>query len=268
MSSLGVKQRRGMADPNDRTDMSGMEPDEANAAPGLGPVYAALLNSRAWQQDSAETDGVEPTPISAQFTPSINQEASPSGEGNMQKAWNSGNSSNAAPAPLDRIVEALLFVGGGPLTAEQACAAVPGITCADFLRNLDMLNHSYRIQGRPYFIRVSSKACELVLRPKFRPLVEKMYGASREARLSTAALDVLSVVAYRQPLTKQEIDGMRGAESGAVLRQLVRHGLLTVAHMEHEGKSEPVYRTTRRFIEFFQLRGLEDLPQTQDLQRL
>jgi segregation and condensation protein B len=142
------------------------------------------------------------------------------------------------------------------------------MTHADFLRCLDALNSTYRLQGRPYRIRASNKASELVLRPRFFAAVEKMRGASREARLSSAALDVLSLVAYRQPLGKEEIDGMRGAESGAVLRQLVRRGLLTVVHQENEGKAEPVYRTTRRFVDFFQLRGLEDLPQTQDLRRL
>jgi segregation and condensation protein B len=165
-------------------------------------------------------------------------------------------------------VEALLFVGGEPLTCEQACSVVPGMTPAEFLRCLDVLNRAYRLNGRPYRIRATNKAYEVVLRPKFLAAVEKMHGASREARLSSAALDVLSLVAYRQPLTKQEIEGMRGAESGAVLRQLVRRGLLMVAHTTNEGKIEPVYRTTPRFVEFFQLRGLEDLPQTQDLQRL
>jgi segregation and condensation protein B len=234
-------------------------------APSLGPVYAALLDSQVWQLDRADSSGAKPLHASPDSATTISQEnADVSGS----VAGNTVCCAAGAPSPVHQIVESLLFVGGGSLTAEQACAVVPGMTHVDFVRCLDALNRAYRLQGRPYRIRATNKAYEVVLRPKFLAAVEKMHGASREARLSSAALDVLSLVAYRQPLTKQEIDGMRGAESGAVLRQLVRRGLLTVVYSENEGKAEPVYRTTRRFVEFFQLRGLEDLPQTQDLQRL
>jgi segregation and condensation protein B len=189
-------------------------------------------------------------------------------EKDATKSGNLADASDAAPPALHRIVEAILFVGGGTLTMEQACAAVPGMSNAEFLHCVDALNRAYRLQGRPYRIRALGKAYELALRAKFLVAIERMHGAAREARLSSAALDVLSLVAYRQPLTKQEIDGMRGAESGGILRQLVRRGLLTIVQAEPEAKAESAYRTTRRFIEFFQLRGLEDLPQTQDLQRL
>jgi segregation and condensation protein B len=234
-------------------------------AASLGPIYASLLDSQAWQLDRTDSGGAEHSQNAlASATPIDHGNANAS----SSMARDSESSTETAPPPVHQIVEALLFVGGGPLTAEQACAVAPGMTHADFLRCLDALNSTYRLQGRPYQIRATDKAYELLLRPKFLAVVEKMRGASREARLSAAALDVLSLVAYRQPLGKEEIDGMRGAESGAVLRQLVRRGLLMVVHQENQGKAEPVYRTTRRFVEFFQLRGLEDLPQTQDLQKL
>jgi segregation and condensation protein B len=238
---------------------------EQSLAPSLGPDYAALLESQTWQLDRAVCGDGE-------LSQALPNSAAPSSHGNVAPSAtmpvDARRLTEATPPPVRQIVEALLFVGGGPLNAELACAVVPGMAPADFLRCLDSLNRAYRLQGRPYRIRTTTMACELALRPKFLTVVEKIHGASREARLSAAALDVLSLVAYRQPLTKQEIDGVRGAESGAVLRQLVRRGLLTVVHPEYEGKAEPVYRTTRRFVEFFQLRGLQDLPQTQDLERL
>jgi segregation and condensation protein B len=234
----------------------------------LRTVYAALLENQAWQLDTADPSSAGPVEAFIDSSAPIGEENSRHAHQIATIAETAASSSSKLPPSAHRILEALLFIGGGPLNCDQACAVVPGMTPVEFLRCLDTLNRSYRLQGRPYQIRATNKACELVLRPKFLAVVEKILGASREARLSSAALDVLSLVAYRQPLTKQEIDGMRGAESGAVLRQLVRRGLLTVVHQENEGKAEPVYCTTRRFVEFFQLRGLEDLPQTQDLQRL
>jgi segregation and condensation protein B len=98
-------------------------------------------------------------------------------------------------------------------------------------------------------------------------VVDRLYGSMREARLSQAALDVLALVAYRQPVTKQEVESLRGAESGGVLRQLVRLGLVAVQRGE-AGQREVSYGTTPRFLTLFQLRSLDDLPRTQDLQQL
>jgi len=76
------------------------------------------------------------------------------------------------------------------------------------------------------------------------------------------------LVAYRQPATKQEIDSLRGAESGALLRQLVRRNLIAIVHRAESDRREVAYGTTGRFLELFGLNSLDDLPRTQDLQVL
>ncbi len=175
---------------------------------------------------------------------------------------------DALPPTPKRIIEAFLFIGGVPLTAERAGQAVRGLTDAQFLEAIAELNQDYRRQGRPYTIQAREQGHVLVLRPKFRGVLEKLYGGTREARLSSAAVDVLALVAYRQPATRQEIDSLRGFESGSLLRQLVRRGLITVVHRGEADRREVAYGTTPRFLQLFGLRSLEDLPQTQDLQRL
>jgi len=207
----------------------------------LGPAYAALLErGDGWEVD-VQAFGENPAGM----------EAVP-----------------AAPPLLLRIVEALLFVGGAPLTPIRACDAVRGLTPAQFTQLIDQLNRDYRKQGRPYWVQVRDQGYVLTLRSRYRPVLEKLYGTTREARLSPAAVDVLSLVAYRQPATKQEIDSLRGAESGALLRQLVRRGLVAVVSRGEAGQREVCYGTTARFLELFRLSSLDDLPQTQDLQRL
>jgi segregation and condensation protein B len=172
-----------------------------------------------------------------------------------------------APPPLARIVEALLFVGGAPLTAARAAEVVRGLTLEQFSESIAALNRAYRAQGRPYRINPRDQGHELALRPGFRVVVERLHGATREARLTQVALDALSIVAYRQPIARQEVDSLRGAPSMSVLRQLVRLGLIAVQRGDGT-RGEALYGTTPRFLKLFQLRSLDDLPRTQDLQKL
>jgi segregation and condensation protein B len=167
-----------------------------------------------------------------------------------------------------RVVESLLFFGGVPLTQVRAAEIVRGLTAEQFTQAIDTLNQQYRQQGRPYTVLPHEQGYVLTLRPRFRSVLDKLYGTVREARLSTVAVDVLALVAYRQPVTKQEIDSVRGAESAALLRQLVRRGLITVVQRADSEQREVAYGTTPRFLKLFGLSSLEDLPRTQDLQQL
>ncbi len=173
------------------------------------------------------------------------------------------------PPPLERIVEALLFVGGAPLSIVRACETVRDMTPAQFTEAVAVLNREYRQQGRPYRIALRDKGYELVLRPAFRMVRERISGrgsgAAREAKLSQPAQDALALVAYRQPVTRQEVDSLRGGDSLALLRQLVRLGLIAV---QNGASGETCYGTTTRFLTLFGLRSLDDLPRTQDLQRM
>ena len=221
--------------------MNNPDGSTTESAQDLGRAFGALLEEQSWEMDV---------------------EADINGETTAMK------SEPATPPPLERVVEALLFVGGAPLTSERACEAIRGLTAAQFTQAIDDLNRDYRKQGRPYAIQTQGQGYVINLRPRFKPVMEKLYGTTREARLSPAAIDVLSLVAYRQPATKAEIDSLRGMESGNLLRQLVRRGLIAVANRADANHKEVAYGTTARFLELFDLRSLEDLPQTQDLQKL
>jgi segregation and condensation protein B len=175
----------------------------------------------------------------------------------------------APPSPL-RILEAMLFVGGAPVTAQRTIRLLRGLTAEQFTALIDELNRDYRRQNRPYAVVPQGAGYVLALRPKWVSLAERLRGAVRETRLSTAAVDVLALVAYRQPASKVELDGLRGADSGGILRQLVRRGLVQVAPAAAETSSAaeppvPLYVTTPRFLEMFGLASLEDLPKTKEL---
>ena len=208
--------------------------EPATTPEDLQRSYAEAMEQAGWTQDVPET-----VPAAEPAAPSV-------------------------PPPPLRIIEALLFVGGQPLTAERAAEIIRGFDAGQFLAAIDELNHAYRRQQRPYTIQPRGPGYILTLRPKYRGLLEKLYGGVREARLSTQAVDVLALVAYRQPATKAEIDSLRGAESGPLLRQLVRRGLIQIAYRADADRKEVSYGTTPRFLEVFGLQSLDDLPKTQE----
>jgi segregation and condensation protein B len=186
---------------------------------------------------------------------------------NRRRRDTSAVPNGATPPPAERILEAMLFAGRGPVTFDQARLILSGIGEEQFLAMIDTLNAAYRLQGRPYALLPREQGYVMTIKPSFLPLLERLRGPVRETRLSTAAIDVLSLVAYRQPIPKSEIDAIRGVESGSLLRQLLKHGLLS-AERKTEGGRDLIYGTTTRFLTLFQLDSLEDLPQTQELERL
>ncbi|HEV8059682.1 MAG TPA: SMC-Scp complex subunit ScpB [Gemmataceae bacterium] len=197
------------------------------------------------------------------------EEASPREQppARSRRRRSSAGSNGDTPPPAERILEAMLFAGRGPVTFEQARVILSGLGEEQFLAMIDALNAAYRLQGRPYALLPRDQGYVMTIKPSFLPLAERLKGPTRETRLSTAAIDVLSWVAYRQPIGKSEIDAIRGVDSGALLRQLLKHGLLSTER-KTEGGRDLLYRTTTRFLKLFQLESLDDLPQTQELERL
>ncbi len=239
--------------------MESPQQDQNKNAEELGKTYGALLNQENWHHEVDESVLQQP------------QDLNPIGEENPEASEKSKSiipDEPEAPPSAHRIVEALLFVGGKPLTKEQACETIRGLTGEQFHEILYFLNKEYHRQGRPYRIQAKGNGYVMSLRRQFRSVLEKLFGTTREAQLSQVAIDVLSLVAYRQPATKQEIDSLRGAESGGVLRQLVRRGLVAIVQRGQSEKREVAYGTTGRFLELFNLKSLDDLPRTEDLQQI
>lgn len=133
-----------------------------------------------------------------------------------------------APPPLLRIIEALCFVEGRAVTARQATEMISGLTEKQFHQAVTELQRRYREQGRAYSFVRDGEGYLLTLRPQHRFLVERLYGAKKEAVLSLAAIEVLAIVAYRQPVSRSTIEALRGRDSTAAIRQLLRRGLIAV----------------------------------------
>ncbi|HEY1190023.1 MAG TPA: SMC-Scp complex subunit ScpB [Gemmata sp.] len=225
----------------------------------LGQAAAAQLGD-AWQLDISEEFGAGDQP---EAPPEPPREEAPLV---ARPAPPVPKQSERPPAP-EQLIEAMLFVGGHPLAPPTACATVRGLTPDAFHEAVARLNKRYRDQRRPYTIEARDDGFVLTVRPAFRPLRERLFGGPRETRLSQPALDVLSVVAYRQPLSKAEVDAVRGTDSGPTLRQLVRLGLVVVRHRADATDREVRYGTAPRFLHVFGLKSLDELPRLGDAQQ-
>lgn len=221
----------------------------------LGQAAAARLGGGSWSVDVDESALTEPEPSTAltRLPPP------PKAEPRPVALFPSTVQTPAEPPPAPiQIVEAMLFVGGPPLTPEKVCSAIRGLTVERIRELIDELARKYRRQHRPYTIQPQGDGFALVVKPQYRALRERLYGGPKEARLSQPALDALSLIAYRQPLTTADVESLRGAESAGVVRQLVRLGL--IAAVERGGSEGTKYGTTPRFLELFGLTSLDDLP--------
>jgi segregation and condensation protein B len=167
------------------------------------------------------------------------------------------------------ILEAMLFVGlpdGRPLPARQVASLMRGVRPAEIDELVRDLNDDYARTGRPYQITGEGAGYRMSLREEFAAVRDRFTGRVAQARLSAAAVEVLAVVAYHQPLSAEQVSRMRDTPSGRILSQLVRRQLLQI---ERDGAQDRTarYSTTDRFLRLVGVESLAELPRSLDLDR-
>ncbi len=171
------------------------------------------------------------------------------------------------PCPIcpRSIFEAMLFVGNRenrPLAPARAAELMRDVAADEIPGLVDELNRRYAAADAPYRVVGEGDGYRLTLHQEFNPLRNRFFGRIREARLSQAAIDVLALVAYRQPLTGEKISRLRGKPSSHVLAHLVRRGLLRIERPDPKRRT-PHYYTTDRFLHLFNLQSLDELPRSE-----
>jgi segregation and condensation protein B len=164
----------------------------------------------------------------------------------------------------------MLFVGrpdDHPFSAREMAAAMRGVSPAEIEAAVADLNAAYERDAAPYEIVGSAEGFRLALRSDLYRMRDKLNGRTREAKLTPAAVEVLSIVAYNQPTTVEAINELRGTTSGAVLQSLVRRRLVRVDRGADRGEP-PRYSTTDRFLRLFRLESLSALPRNEELEKL
>ncbi|MEO0025640.1 MAG: SMC-Scp complex subunit ScpB [candidate division WOR-3 bacterium] len=166
--------------------------------------------------------------------------------------------------PLEPVIEALLFAADAPVTL----ARLTEITGADdtaVREAIDRLNQTYAETGRAFRISRVAQGYQLYTLPEYADWIRRLYAHTRIQRLSAAALEVLAIIAYKQPITRPEIEQLRGVDCSAPLLTLLERGLIVTAGRAHRPGNPFLYRTTREFLRYFGLESLDDLPRIEEL---
>ncbi len=166
---------------------------------------------------------------------------------------------------LTQIVEALLFASDAPLTAADIARVDERLDEDTVQAVVQQLREEYELQERAWQIYEIAGGYQLLTRPDYAPYLERYDTVPQQTRLSNPALEVLAVIAYRQPIGRNEIEEIRGVGSSGVLKTLQDRSLIDVVGRS-EGLGRPLlYGTTAKFLEHFGFNSLEDLPRPDDL---
>jgi segregation and condensation protein B len=180
---------------------------------------------------------------------------------------------------LAQVIEALLFAAQKPLTARELVAAIKGAGGEDellpneFARTteaqvsaaLEQLKIEYVQQGRAFQLAEKAEGWQLVSDPAYAPWVRQLFPAVKPARLTPPSLETLAIIAYRQPITRADIEAVRGVAVDGVLQNLMERGLVKIAGRAEVPGRPLLYETTQFFLEHFGLRDLDELPNAEEL---
>lgn len=164
-----------------------------------------------------------------------------------------------------RIVEAVLFASETPLTATEIARASGDLTRSDVEQAINELRAEYDRDERAFQILTLGEGYQILTRPEFAGYLERFDSVTRSNRLSRAALETLAIIAYRQPVSRIEIEEVRGVNVAGLLRNLQERDLIeTVGRAGGLGRPL-LYGTSQKFLAHFGLRSLETLPKPENL---
>jgi len=176
------------------------------------------------------------------------------------------NDNAASPLSPKTIVESILFVGapqGSKLTTRQIAGILRDVSPKEVSQIIKQLNQDYESEGRAFRISAEKGVVKMKLDGSLNAFQQSFFGRDKSVKLSQTAIDVLAVVAYNQPVTREDIDKIRGKSSGSNVTQLLRRELLAVVDAEVKS-SQQKFVTTDKFLDFFRLADLDDLPQSHE----
>ncbi len=166
------------------------------------------------------------------------------------------------------VVEALLFASDKPLMLEQIKDVLDNLTTVQIRKIIEDLNLDYENQNRGMRVIEVAGGFRLITPPNLAPFLKKFYKQRKVEKLSKPALETLAIIAYKQPVTKLEIELLRNVNVDGVIESLLEKGLVRIAGRKNAPGRPLVFATTRQFLEHFGLKSLEDLPKMEDFKNL
>ena len=168
---------------------------------------------------------------------------------------------------IKRIIEALLFSQERPLSLTQIKEVLEEVDLQEIKEQIRILGDEYQNTGRSFQMREIAGGYQLSTKAEYALWLKKLYHTSRSEKLTHPSLETLAIVAYRQPITRLEIEDIRGVNVEGVLKTLLDRSLLRISGRKDVPGRPFLYSTTKVFLETFGLQGLADLPQLEEFER-
>jgi len=169
---------------------------------------------------------------------------------------------------LKSVVEALLFASEKPLAIEQMRNALDNLEATEIRKILENLKAEYEQSNRGIRLAEIAGGFQMITAPGYSAFLKKLFKGRRVERLSRPALETLAIIAYKQPLTKLEIESLRNVNADGVMKNLLDKNLVRISGRKKAPGRPFVYGTTRQFLEYFGLKSLEELPKLEELSNL
>ena len=167
-----------------------------------------------------------------------------------------------------RIVEALIFASDIPVAESKLSSYVDGLTNKRVRGFVKELNDDYSKSKRAFFIAAVAGGYQITTRQEFAPWIKKMFKGRAKQRLSQPALESLAIIAFKQPISRVEIDAIRGVHSGGVLKNLLERNLVAIAGRS-DGAGRPlIYSTTAEFLRYFGINAISELPKPKEIEEI
>ena len=168
---------------------------------------------------------------------------------------------------LKPLIEALIFVSEQPLSLNRIAALIEDTPREEIRKALKELVEDYQKEDRGLYLEEVAGGWQIRTRAEYAPWIKRLFKLGPQ-KISKPALEVLSIVAYRQPITRAEIESIRGVDCAGVIKTLLEKNLIKIAGRKDAPGRPAMYGTTREFLEVFGLKDLSSLPTLKEMEEL
>jgi len=169
---------------------------------------------------------------------------------------------------LKPIVESLLFVSETPLTVKRVSSFLKDVTAEEIEKAFQAIKEEINQMNRSFQVVQIAEGFQLLTRPEYHRWAKDLYKVISKTRLSKASMEALAIIAYKQPVTRAEVEAIRGVEVSNMIQSLLEKKMIRILGRAETPGRPLLYATTHEFLIHFGLRDLVDLPKVSEIQEL
>ena len=169
---------------------------------------------------------------------------------------------------LDNIVLALVFSADEPLSLRKMAGILDDVAASDIKNSVERWAKQFDDESWSIVLEKVAGGYQLSSRAQYAPYIARLYSGRRKLRLSKAALETLAIISYKQPITRAEVENVRGVGCGGVIGNLMERSLVRIAGKAKVLGAPFLYGTTQEFLEYLGLNSLKDLPSLEELEAI